>query len=55
MFSMQKRLAAWLTLIGIFIVLAYVSRAADGKPPKDSLYQYGTPLGGFSGTRSGSG
>ncbi len=44
---MQKRLAAWLTLIGTFIVLAYVSRAAEGKPPKDSLYHYGTALGGL--------
>lgn len=44
---MQKRLAAWLTLIGTFIVLAYASRAAEGKPPKDSLYQYGTALGGL--------
>lgn len=47
MSSMQKRLAAWLTLIGVFIVLAYASRAADGKPPKDSLYQYGTALSGL--------
>ena len=47
MSRMQKRLAAWLTLIGAFIVLAYASRAAEGKPPKDSLYQYGTALSGL--------
>ena len=46
MTGMEKRLAAWLTLIGVFIVLAYVSRALEGKPPKDSLYDYGTALGG---------
>lgn len=46
MTGMEKRLAAWLTLIGVFILLAYTSRAVEGKPPKDSLYQYGTAFSG---------
>ena len=36
------RLVAWLTVVGAFIALAYVSRAEGGDPPEDALYQYDT-------------
>jgi membrane protease YdiL (CAAX protease family) len=44
---MQTRLAAWLTLVGVYIALAYASRAAEGPPSKDTLYRYSTAVGGL--------
>jgi uncharacterized protein len=42
----DRRLAAWLTLIGVYITVAYASRATEGTPSKDTLYRYDTAIGG---------
>ncbi len=44
---MTARLAAWLTLVGAYIVLAYVSRATGEDPPDDLLYRYSTAVAGL--------
>lgn len=41
------RLAAWLALVGGYILLAYGSRASEGDPPEDVLYRYGTAAAGL--------
>jgi membrane protease YdiL (CAAX protease family) len=41
-----RKLAAWLGLVGTLAALNYASRFAAGKPPRDTLYQYGTALSG---------
>jgi membrane protease YdiL (CAAX protease family) len=41
------RLAAWSALVIVFVALAYGSRAAEGDPPTDFLYQYSTAIGGL--------
>ena len=43
----QGRLAAWLGLVALLILLAYGSRATSGKPPKNALYQYSFAAGGL--------
>lgn len=40
------RLVAWLTLVGAYIVLAYVGRAVGGAPSNEALYHYDTAVGG---------
>jgi membrane protease YdiL (CAAX protease family) len=45
--GMTGRLAAWLAFVVAFIGLSYGSRAAEGNPPHDALYQYSTAVGGF--------
>jgi membrane protease YdiL (CAAX protease family) len=41
------RLALWLALVGLLIVLAYVSRAESGKPSPQILYEWSTAVGGL--------
>jgi CAAX protease family protein len=44
---LSGQLLAWLTLIGIQIVLNYAIRATSGKPDRDAVYHYSTAVGGF--------
>ena len=41
----SARLAGWLFLVGAPTVLAYASRASEGKPESDALYRYSTAVG----------
>ena len=41
------RLVAWLGFVTALIALAYGSRAASGKPPKNALYEYSFAAGGL--------
>lgn len=41
------RLLAWLVFVAALVALAYGSRAASGKPPKNALYEYGFAAGGL--------
>src|SRR4051794_8061040 len=41
------RLALWLTLVALMILLGYASRASAGKPSPDVLYQWSTAVGGI--------
>jgi membrane protease YdiL (CAAX protease family) len=34
------RLAAWLLLVGVQILISYATRAGGGKPPKNAVYQW---------------
>ena len=43
----QGRLAGWLSLVGAFSLLNYVSRLSEGRPPKDVVYQYSVAVGGL--------
>ncbi len=38
------RLLAWLTLIGAQILLNYVGRATQGKPDRNAVYHWSTPI-----------
>jgi membrane protease YdiL (CAAX protease family) len=40
------RLAGWLALVSLLIVLAYATRAAEGKPDPQVLYHWSTAVGG---------
>jgi membrane protease YdiL (CAAX protease family) len=40
------RLAGWLALVSLLILLAYVSRATEGKPDPQILYRWSTAIGG---------
>src|SRR4051794_14099372 len=40
------RLALWLALVGLMILLGYGTRAAAGKPEPDVLYHWSTAVGG---------
>jgi membrane protease YdiL (CAAX protease family) len=40
------RLAGWLALVSLLILLAYVSRATEGKPDPQVLYRWSTAVGG---------
>jgi membrane protease YdiL (CAAX protease family) len=40
------RLAGWLALVSLLIVLAYASRATEGKPDPQVLYRWSTAVGG---------
>ncbi len=44
---MSGRLAAWWVLVGIQILLAYVSRLSEGKPPPDAVYRYSLAVAGL--------
>ncbi len=41
------RLAGWLVLVGLMIAVSYLSRATEGKPDPDILYQWSTAIGGI--------
>jgi len=41
------RLVAWIGLVAVLAVLAYGSRAAEGKPPHDFVYRYELAVGGL--------
>jgi membrane protease YdiL (CAAX protease family) len=41
------RLAGWLVLVGLMIAVSYLSRATEGKPDPDVLYQWSTAVGGM--------
>jgi membrane protease YdiL (CAAX protease family) len=41
------RLATWTSLVLVLILLGYGSRLAEGDPPADALYSYGTAIGGI--------
>jgi uncharacterized protein len=43
----RGRLTAWVVLTSVLVLLAYASRAAGGKPPKNAAYQYETAVSGF--------
>ena len=43
----RGRLIAWTSLVALLTLIAYSSRAAGGKPPKDAAYQYSTAAGGI--------
>ena len=43
----RGRLLAWLGFVAALIALAYGSRAAAGKPPKNALYEYSFAAGGL--------
>jgi membrane protease YdiL (CAAX protease family) len=38
----ETRLAAWLSLVGVQILLGYASRAASGKPDRNVVYEWST-------------
>src|SRR5205823_9918558 len=40
------RLAGWLALVSLLILLAYASRATEGKPDPEVLYRWSTAVGG---------
>jgi membrane protease YdiL (CAAX protease family) len=40
------QLAGWLVLVSLLILLAYVSRATEGKPDPQVLYRWSTAVGG---------
>jgi membrane protease YdiL (CAAX protease family) len=40
------QLAGWLALVSLLILLAYVSRATEGKPDPQVLYRWSTAVGG---------
>lgn len=46
-FRSVPRLAGWLALVGLMIALSYATRATDGKPDPDVLYQWSTAVGGI--------
>jgi uncharacterized protein len=43
----NARLAGWIVLVGSLAALNYASRFISGKPPADTLYQYGTAISGL--------
>ena len=43
---MSRKLIAWLALVATLATLNYASRFTEGKPPRDSLYQYSVAVGG---------
>lgn len=43
---MSGKLLGWLALVGSLAALNYASRLAEGKPPPDTLYRYGTAVSG---------
>ncbi len=43
---MSGKLIGWLVLVGSLAALNYASRFTEGKPPADTLYQYGTAISG---------
>jgi membrane protease YdiL (CAAX protease family) len=45
---MASRLAAWLTLVGAYTMLAYAGRVWGGHPPDDLLYRYSTAVAGLA-------
>ena len=42
---MSGRLLAWLTVVGLQIVLNYASRASSGKPDRNAVYHWSTAAG----------
>lgn len=44
--SRNRKLAAWVALVGTLAALNYASRFASGKPPADTLYRYDTAISG---------
>jgi membrane protease YdiL (CAAX protease family) len=43
----RGRLIGWTSIVAALSALNYVSRATEGKPPRDVLYQYSAAIGGF--------
>lgn len=43
-----RRLALWLTLVGVLAALGYGSRAESGKPSSQVLYEWSTAVGGLA-------
>jgi membrane protease YdiL (CAAX protease family) len=41
----SRRLALWLALVGLLILVSYTSRAASGKPDPQILYEWSTAAG----------
>ena len=41
---MSGRLVAWLALIGAQILLNYAGRATGGKPDRNAVYHWSTPV-----------
>lgn len=42
------RIVAWISLVLALTTVGYASRVQSGKPPEDSLYRYGTAIGGIA-------
>jgi membrane protease YdiL (CAAX protease family) len=42
--GLTRKLAGWLTLIGVISAISYAGRFAGGKPPKNALFQYTTAV-----------
>jgi membrane protease YdiL (CAAX protease family) len=42
-----KRLAQWLVLVGLLVLVGYGSRIGAGKPDPQVLYRWSTAIGGF--------
>jgi membrane protease YdiL (CAAX protease family) len=40
----SRKLAGWLTLVGVISAISYAGRFAGGKPPKNALFQYTTAV-----------
>jgi membrane protease YdiL (CAAX protease family) len=43
----RGRLIGWALLVGVLATIGYATRAAEGRPPKNLLYHYGTAFGGL--------
>lgn len=43
----SRRLALWLALVGLLILIGYLSRATGGKPDPQILYEWPTAIGGL--------
>ena len=43
----NRKLVAWLGLVGALALLNYASRFSSGKPPPDTLYRYDTAVSGI--------
>ena len=44
---MSGRLLAWLTLIGVQVAINYTSRATQGEPDRNAVYEWSTVAGGL--------
>jgi membrane protease YdiL (CAAX protease family) len=40
----SRKLAGWVTLVGVISAISYAGRFAGGKPPKNALFQYTTAV-----------
>jgi membrane protease YdiL (CAAX protease family) len=43
----ERKLTAWLWLVGVLAALAYANRLLGGRPPRNEIYHYGLGAGGL--------